>query len=215
MLTDILNSHQSIVCEGELMHPGAPGRTYGAVEKPQIVWNIINNQRNVPFIGFKLSIQHFVDLNLDISTWMHLAKPEKIIFLYRENLIAQYASVLLASINNAWTSNDGNYNTNQVVIDLVKFEDFRKNIELANTILSSISDSFDGTKFSYEDIIENPTMSSNSILNYLGIDKSNFYSELDLNSLGFKKQRSKTLEDSVLNFKEVIGIYPELLKLKI
>ena len=214
MLSSILDKHEMIRCEGELMHPGAIGRTAGAIENPNLIWEILSNE-SMPHAaaGFKLSAQHFVDLNVNISDWISRLGAEKIIFISRQNLLEQYVSVRLAVINNAWTSSEGLYSTDQVTIDFDDFDLFVSNILISNNMLRGISSDYCGLNVTYEEILEQPLQISNNILRYLGAGGgSNFeiYGNLDLDLLPFKKQRSRSLTDTILNFAEVRSRYPEM-----
>jgi hypothetical protein len=202
-----LNSHQDLVCYGELLALNKP--RYGCVNERNLGADILQRNENTidflsqffeqPKSGFKLhlfQIEQYDDKNL--WTWLLNNGNTKIIFLKRRDIIASYISFLLASSNHYWqtTSGDGKV-IDTVTVNLKHFKTYLEKLSFwENTYISKINPE-SLLNIYYEDIVTNGLV---EVEDFLGVNHQDLVAET-------LKQGLIPLEKIVDNLQEVVQYY--------
>jgi LPS sulfotransferase NodH len=195
-LESLLNSHPKIDCSAELLYPGSPYNIDGKIQDPDIIFDsIVPKSKAITSIGFKVSVEHFAE-NLGLMRQWIMKSNAKCIHIKRYSQLDQFISLKLAQANNAWTSEDGIYKAEKIMLDSNKFIESAIYWEKHDTFLQNLSEDTNGISIGYEALNDFPQFVCEKIVSDLSlvpaIESHNYTST-------FKKQRTSSLKEVIQN----------------
>ncbi|WP_417310871.1 hypothetical protein [Devosia sp.] len=201
-LQAMLDSHPDAVCQGELFAPsaGRPGYlrdTDTAFEQTshkniELYLSQHVQPKGTRASGFKLplvALQHYPHL-------LETARAERyrIIQLSRENLVDQYISLKLATINGAWRSDAGSYRVRRFRIEPAEMTTQLLRWTEQNLKLAQAIDGIPSIHLTYEDLLTGSGILQ--AMAFLGLPAASLTSR-------FQRQRQGRQRDIIENFDQV------------
>jgi len=121
----------------------------------------------------------------------------KKMFLYRENVLKNYVSLMIASENKIWSlRKESNKVKKKISVDFDKFMIFYHNqVRIKNNILNSLENVVH-YKTTYEQLVKNKLDTINNALTFLDLPIENIKSDL-------QKQNSDDLSEIIINYSEI------------
>jgi len=187
-LTSLLSSHPSICCQGEI------------AKYPKFLSNVPQNlnlafSKSKPICGFKIFYYHGND-----QLWNILISDMNIhvIHLRRKNYLDMVVSKkMMQHTGTGNISNKKKVITNfRTVIDPKECEQFFTDFETSYTKFSSLFKNHPMLEIVYEDLVQNPYMQCNSILNFLGAKKIKLHSDI-------VKRNHTPIHEAISNYNEL------------
>lgn len=217
LLVDLLNSHEEIFCDNELFNPhmisryNAPGEGSDAVRyrnvKPIRFWDEFYNSqfsKGYEAIGFNYMLGHDYEVLDRILKGFDL----KIVYVFRENRLAQYASFKKAVKDQEWGVRDTGYNAEKawkngkIVFSLGDFEEWMQTVNCLSYMFEELSRFYSNNIFpaEYKKIASGEL--NQDICAYLGV-------EVKALKGGLVKQGTRNILDRFSNpdeVKEYMGV---------
>lgn len=202
-LQGLIDSHPDATCEGELFSPTA--RLLADVLRRRTISFRNSRQKdaatylekrlhrkNSDVIGFKmpyLSLIEHPDARDAFKTFGY-----RIIRLSRENLLDQYISYKLATINGAWRSDRGSMTVNCFTAEPADVEEAFKRWTEWNLELSRMVETLPNLHVTYEELVDGPGVSRS--LEFLNLRQVSLHSP-------FRRQRSGTQSEIIKNYAQL------------
>ena len=191
-LCALLDNLRGVVCHRELFHSKTIYLNANSLSSldmnyrelyPIEFLNFIYDEKIGNCIGFKLFIYH----NEKVLDYILKNKDIKIFFLYRDNILAQYSSKLIAQKTNLWVDIKGNQQkADNILWERKDFENFQKKID---TMYSGLRKTLNNREF-FE-------IEYTQLFNKDSLQKMCTYLEIDLKfKISYKEKRMPKKQNS-------------------
>lgn len=199
-LQGLLNSHPDATCEGELFSPTA--RLLADVIRRRTI-SFRNSRhstvgsyllkklhkKNSKAVGFKMPYLSLVEHPDAIDAFKTFRY--RIIRLSRDNLLDQFISFRLATLNDAWRSDRGSTTVTRFSAEPRDVEDAFRNWTRWDAELSAMTETLPNLHVTYEELVGGPGVSRS--LEFLELPSIPLHSP-------FKRQRSGTQSEIIENY---------------
>lgn len=210
-LQSLLNSHNNVVCHGELLHFRPEKAIYTKdnhfpfskfeTKKNKEIVKFLNSIYSYGYtpdtkaVGFRVHYPQFGDYGAELKYYFNYMPGLKIIHLYRKNLLNSYLSLQLALKTNKWSlnKNDKNIIYDPITLDYKSLVKYFKNIENRFQSMNTFFKNKELVKVSYEELLDSRDRKLVEILQFLNLPKKKLSSH-------FKKQLIQKPSDVILNY---------------
>ncbi|MCG9973014.1 sulfotransferase [Christiangramia crocea] len=196
LLATLLNSHQNIICEGEIFK-NLNGKSCSKI------WQefFSKKPKKIHQVGFKLFYFHPYDEDKDVWNIINNDKTITIIHLKRKNLLRIFLSQKIGLKTKLWTDNINrpnnlSLNTKKVTLDYHACIGAFEEIEDYENITRLNFQRHNYLEVYYEDLIENRQLEINRILSSLNLP-------VDVLTANNKQQNPEGLNELINNYSEL------------
>lgn len=202
LLTQLLNCHPQVVCEGELLNREELKKRQLTVADKQTLSNYILARllplkfRWISYTGFKLFNEQLEYCKLSFEKLLGDLCSPSLVILHRENLLETYISLKIAFTTDIWYS-EKEINQCSIEVDWEAFQDYAETERRRWRKSMSATGGMRKIYVSFEKLVENQDVTMKRLLTFLNLSECDF-------GVSSIRQNPLPLADKISNYEVIM-----------